>query len=194
MTVLYKSKDTDYMNRLKRAVLNGMPERHPNEKSYTWHYIQKQIMMDDLQAFAIQKLQKTVYFPTQSFNGKVMLVFKTVPDELEMETIDKMIEAMKMKAPHVYLTALHKIDTPNEEEQLFLHEVLMNEIKIIGPEKIISFGVDVIESEKHFVHEHENFHFIKTHEFTSIFQQDGGKAKKQLWNDIVNCLKYGKAN
>jgi hypothetical protein len=190
----YKSKDIDYMRKLKKAVLRGMRGHMPEDKTYTWEYVRKQVTLDDLQAYAIGELGKIVHFPTENYNAKIMIIFLQKPDGVELEIVERMMNAAKVKKEDVYITYLGKSETDTAEEGEVLEKVLDGEIRIINPELILSFGLN-IHPQAHTVVDFKDRKCLVTYDMDYIIKENETplKERKQaLWDDIKQLLAHYK--
>lgn len=190
----YKSKDIEYMRKLKKAVLRGMRGQLPETKTFTWEYVRKQVTLDDLQTYAIGELGKLVRFPTENFNAKVMVVFLHPPSGVELEILDKMLSAAQVKKEDTYITYLNKSQVDTKEEALVLEKVLDGEIAIVNPDIILSFGLN-IHPQPHTVGDFKTAKCLVTYDMDYLFRDDAipvEERKRALWNDVKQLMQYYK--
>ena len=192
---IYKSKDVEYMSKLKKAVLKGMKGRMPEEKSYTWEYVRKQVTLDDLHQYAVSELGKIVHFPTDNYNAKIMVVFLHPPTKEEKEILYRMLEAIKIPKDDVYITYYYKTSVETESEKSVLEQVLNAEISIIGPRLILSFGFP-FHHQSHVVTDFKNAKLLITYDIQYLFQNDNmvpvEDRKRALWRDFKQIIQYYK--
>lgn len=192
---VYKSKDVEYMSKLKKAVLKGMKGRTPEEKTYTWEYVRKQVTLDDLHQYAVSELGKIVRFPTDNYNAKIITVFLRPPTKEEIEILYRMLEAAKIPKDDVYITYYYKTSVETESEKSVLEKILNAEISIIGPKLILSFGFP-FHNQSHVVTDFKNSKLLITYDMQYVFQNDTmvsvGDRKRALWNDFKQLIQYYK--
>ena len=194
MTV-YKSKDVEYMSKLKKAVLKGMKGRTPEEKTYTWECVRKQVTLDDLHQYAVSELGKIVRFPTGNYNAEIMTVFLHPPTKEEIEILYRMLEVAKIQKDDVYITYYYKTSVETESEKSVLEKILNAEISIIGPKLILSFGF-LFHNQSHVVTDFKNSKLLITYDIQYVFQNDTmvpvEDRKRALWNDFKQLIQYYK--
>lgn len=188
----YKSKDVEYMQKLKKAVLRGMRGHMPEEKTYTWEYVRKQVTLDDLQTYAVSELGKIVHFPTENFNAKLMAIFLHTPSAEEIEILERMLSASNVKKEDVYMTYMGKAAVDTAEEGAVLEKVLDGEISIVKPELILSFGLN-IHPQAHTVTDFKEAKCLVTYDMDYIMKDNAipvAERKQALWNDVKQLIQY----
>lgn len=188
----YKSRDVDYMTKLKKAILKGMRGRMPDEKTYTWEYVRKQVVLDDLHTYAIGALGRIVKFPTENFNGRVMVVFLNPPSQQELDILYAMLKPVHAKKEDVYITYVNKAEIETEEDSKILQKVLESEISVIKPELILSFG-PMLHHEMHAVTDFKDAKLLVTYDMDYLFKESETplvERKKALWNDVKQLISY----
>lgn len=139
MEVAYRSKDTEFLTRLKRAVARGMTDASKREKLVTWHYLKRRIVLDDLHRYAVAAYRpgQPLYMGTGSLFPDVLLVTPT-PVYLEEESrqlLDAILEAARFR--RVYLTSHQKTKTPVEADW---DRLLDWQIRLLKPKGVLVFG------------------------------------------------------
>lgn len=192
--IAYKSKDIEYMRKLKKAVLRGMRGRLPDEKTYTWEYVRKQVTLDDLQTYAVGELGKIVHFPTENFNARLMVIFLHPPSAAELEILDRMMDAQQIKKDDIYITYLGKAKVETSEEGAVLEKVLEGEINIVKPELILSFGLN-IHPQTHTVTDFKQAKLLVTYDMDYVLKDHAipiHERKQAVWNDVKQLIQYYK--
>lgn len=193
MTTVYKSKDIEYMQKLKKAVLTGMRGVMPQDKEYTWDYIRKQVTIDDLQTFMVNKLGRLVTFPTKHFNGDVMAIFLNKPSDNEIQILNKMMKQRAISEDKVYVTWLNKAEASTTEEKEVLTNTMNAELSIINPKLVLSFGVGIVP-DMHMVTDFKDAKLMVTYDMDWLFKGqevgDLSQRKHAMWNDVVELTKH----
>jgi hypothetical protein len=195
----YKSKDTEYMRLLKKAILKGMAGFMPEAKQRMWSYIRKQVMMDDLVTYTIAKANELVTFPTNNFNGKIMVIFYNPPSIEVLEMLNKMIVASGIPKEEFYITWYAKVNSNKDHIVDLLHVIMESEHKIIDPEFIIKFG-ELSNAPKHTVVDCNGCQLIRTHYIEDILSHEGSNAedieslKRTVWNDMQQIIQLYKSH
>jgi pantothenate kinase len=193
----YRSKDAEYMRLLKKAILKGMAGEMPDHKQRIWEYIRKQVTMDDLVAYTIAETNQLVTFPTDNFNGKIMVLFPRAPTLNELEMLNKMILASRIPKEEFYITWIRKVDADDSTMIDLMYTIFDSEMKIIAPELILTFGY-TLQANPHQITQWKGIPIMRTYDMNDILNHldhaDIESQKRALWDDVVQLIKLYKSN
>lgn len=183
------------MATLKKAVFQGMETHGPKDKTYTWDYVRKQVVMDDLQSYLAKEIGKIVHVPEESFNAPLMAIFLNKPTEKELEIIHAMRDKAGFSKRQLYVTWLNKTQAENDHEKKLLMDVLNSEISVISPKLIFSFGLN-LSQDMHTVIDFKKAKMLSTYDLNWMFKGDTEdelmQRKKAIWSDFVTLTKHYK--
>lgn len=195
MSVAYKSKDKAYMASLRNVVFQGMDGRTEKDKLYTWDFVRRQVVVDDLRSYAAAEIGKMVHFPEEGFNGELMIVLPNKPSEPELEIITAMTEKAGFKKHHLYITWLHKSEADTQHAKKVLSDVLSSEVSIIAPSLILSLGVNLSKT-RHEVSDLRSSKLLTTYSLSGLFadvpQETVNERKRVIWSDFLQLIKHYK--
>lgn len=194
----YRSKDADFMQNLKKSVIQGMRGHSKEEKKAAWEYMERRVIMDDMHKYAIEQLdtEEAVQMGVGDLRaGLLVLTMKPLIYSKEGRLFtEKIIEAGKFE--HVYYTARYKVPTIYKSKKPIFDEILRSEIKVLKPKAILAFGPVFPEYKLHEIEEHEGIPIVQTNLISPLLESDDEEfikeEKKIIWNDVKQIRKHYK--
>lgn len=194
MAVTYRSKDEEYMKRLKKSVFQGMKDMTLEDKRAAWKLVQRKVFMDDLHKVAIDRLdaQQPVYLGTGHLVPEV-LVLTSKSLEFSKEAKDLVESIVKAaRFDNVYYTGKYKCAKILKSQVDAYGDILEMEIKIVKPKVILCFG-PVIDANMHEVTEFNGIPAIVTHALSDVLNEEDdevkAKIKATIWEDVKKIRK-----
>lgn len=187
----YKSKDEDFMQKLKRSVYDGMRDMEPEDKKRAWKMMQRKVFLDDIHQIAIGKLEakEPVYMGTGNYVPELAVITaKSLEFSKEArELVESIVKASKLS--DVYYTGKYKTSRILKSHLEDHAEILDMEIKAIKPAAILAFGPVFPEGTT----EHLGIPVVQTHGLTTLLTSEDDEEKKKLkaeiWNDVKQIKK-----
>lgn len=184
MALAYRSKDTEFMTTLKRAVARGMADASKREKLTTWNYLKRRIVLDDLHRYAIATYRpgQPLYMGTGSLFPEVMVVTRTLVylEEESRRLLDAILEAAQFR--RVYLTAHQKTKTPIEANWT---QFLGWQIRVLKPKAVLVFG-SVFPLPLGEIQEKDGYLLLQTYDLSKLMGEgeEIRSVKQETWRHI----------
>lgn len=190
MSMVYRSKDKEFMDNLKKSVIKGMKGHSVEEKKAAWKQMERRIILDDMHKYAIEELEteEAVQMGVGDLRAHLLvLTMRPLYYSKEgREFTEKIVGAGKFK--HVYYTARYKTAKPLKSQKETFDEILRSEIKVLKPKAILAFGQVFEEYGMNKVEEHEGIPIIQTNLISPILTSEDDdfiqEQKNIIWNDV----------
>ncbi len=142
---MYKSKDQEFMDRLKKSIYKAKEIDKPG-KEYVWQHMKKHIQMEDLRTYAITKLPGYIIKLGQGdYNVPVVVVTQNTMTIEESALLLDALKAANLSVQDIYCTTVVKTEEESTEvtnhvKAAIYNEIVAAEITIINPKAILIIG------------------------------------------------------